>query len=188
MTNEFRCLVFAVITGFLALLAQAYSGGSGTETDPYQIANKADLLYLGTNTTDYSKHFIMTADVDLVGEVFNRAMVAPDLSSAWLLQGTAFTGVFDGGGCVISNLLIDSTSEGSDYIGLFGYNRGVICDLSVVNINMIGGYLQANYTGGMCGYNDCGVISNCFVQGVLESSSASMTPFEKVFERQGLGS
>lgn len=45
------------------LLAQTYSGGSGTEPDPYHIANKADLKYLSENSDDWSKHFKQTASL-----------------------------------------------------------------------------------------------------------------------------
>ena len=42
-----------------------YSGGRGVPDDPYQIATAADLIALGETPTDYDKHFILTADIDL---------------------------------------------------------------------------------------------------------------------------
>ena len=45
--------------------ASAYSGGSGTPEDPYQIATAEDLIMLGETPDDYDKHFVLTADIDL---------------------------------------------------------------------------------------------------------------------------
>jgi hypothetical protein len=46
--------------------AQAkYSGGTGDPNDPYQIGTAMDLIALGNEPTDYDRHFILTADIDL---------------------------------------------------------------------------------------------------------------------------
>jgi hypothetical protein len=63
------------------IVQQKYSGGFGTETDPYQIATAYDLIALGQATEDYGKHFILTADIDLAGQTFTQAMIAPDRKS-----------------------------------------------------------------------------------------------------------
>jgi hypothetical protein len=110
----------------LALPAQAqYSGGSGTAEDPYRIATAADLIALGETPDDYDKHFIRTADIDLDPNlpgrgVFDNAVIAPAARSDGNRQriwrpGSGFTGVFDGGGHVISRLTI----RGQGYLGLF---------------------------------------------------------------------
>ena len=54
----------------------SYSGGSGTEDDPYQIATAADLIELGNDPCNYDKYFILTADIDLSGYSFNRPVIA----------------------------------------------------------------------------------------------------------------
>jgi len=146
-----------------------YSGGSGTESDPYQIANKADLLYLGTNTTDYSKHFIMTADIDLAGEVFDRAVIAPDGSTADGYAGTPFTGVFDGNGYAVRDLVIYIDADGHDYLGLFGQIRGTSCivkNLHMKNILISGGGNSFAY-GGICGLSFQAAIVECSVEGSI---------------------
>jgi len=53
-------VLFALSTN---LFAQTYSGGSGTEPDPYHIANKADLKYLSENSGEWSKHFKQTTNI-----------------------------------------------------------------------------------------------------------------------------
>jgi hypothetical protein len=46
--------------------AQAkYSGGNGVAQDPYRIATVVDLITLGGTPGDYSKRFVLTADIDL---------------------------------------------------------------------------------------------------------------------------
>jgi hypothetical protein len=103
----------------------AYSGGNGTATDPYQIADRTDLLTLATSPGDYHRHFVLTADVDLAGEVFSRALIAPDLDDVALgFQGVGFTGSLDGRDHVIRNLAIDTAGARKEYLGLFGLVEG----------------------------------------------------------------
>ncbi len=137
-----------------------YSGGTGTESNPYQIANKADLLSLGANTNDYNKCFKMTADIDLASSNFTTAIISP-MWYDWTTEthfGTEFTGTFDGGGHVISNLMITS---GSFSVGLFGElgNGGTVCNLGVSGV--VSSTIGIN-TGGVVGKNNYGVISNCY--------------------------
>jgi hypothetical protein len=86
-------------------LSFGYSGGTGEPNAPYQIADANDLLALSANTGDYDKSFIMTADINLDpnlpgGQVFTTAVIAPNLYGI-----PAFSGVFDGAGHKIINLL-----------------------------------------------------------------------------------
>ncbi len=61
-----RIVPFLVAVCLFNLPTQArYSGGSGTADDPYQIATAADLMALGRTPTDYDRHFVLTADIDL---------------------------------------------------------------------------------------------------------------------------
>ena len=91
-----------------------YSGGTGEPNNPYQIATAEDLMLLGESPEDYDKHFILTADIDLDPnlpgrKVFDEAVIAPT-------EKTAFTGVFDGNGHIVSCLTI----MGKSGLGLFG--------------------------------------------------------------------
>ncbi|HDM78965.1 MAG TPA: hypothetical protein ENG51_21270, partial [Deltaproteobacteria bacterium] len=56
----------------------AYSGGTGEPNDPYQIADANDLLELADTTTDYDKCFILTADINMQGQVFTTSIIAAD--------------------------------------------------------------------------------------------------------------
>ncbi len=144
-----------------------YSGGSGTSVDPYQIANKTDLLSLATHPGDYSKAFIMTADIDLAGEIFSMAVIAPDTDdSDYVFTGILFQGGFDGNGHVIRNLTVD----GASYGGLFGYigSGGSVTNLGLENASVTG---TNNYTGGIAAYQSYASISNCYVTGTVNGSS-----------------
>ena len=52
-------------------IATAFAGGTGTESDPYQIANGAELAYLASSVnsgeTYTGKNFVLTANIDLNG-------------------------------------------------------------------------------------------------------------------------
>ena len=157
-------LFFVSFFAVFGVLAGTYSGGSGTDSSPYLISTKADLLELRTATADYDKHFQMMADIDLTGEVFPTAVIAPDTDSeGYAFEGTAFTGVFDGNGHSIINLLIDTAGADNDYLGVFGYPSGSgaqIINLSVENAT-VNGESGSSYVGGLCGRNYSGSISNC---------------------------
>ena len=76
-----RSIISVVLTvGMFTSTLFAYSGGNGTAEAPYQIATAADLLELGGDPNNYDKRFILTADIDLSGYAFDRAVIAPDVN------------------------------------------------------------------------------------------------------------
>jgi len=140
--------------------------GSGTQADPYQIANVADFQLLSAMPTDWDKSFILTANINLTGLTFNQAPIAPDTDSTNSgFQGTAFTGVFDGNDHVISNLTITASTK--DFIGLFGNvgSGGKIRNLGIESVNIIGRY----YVGGLVGYNS-GTLNACYAAGSVSGT------------------
>ncbi|MBI9016391.1 MAG: PASTA domain-containing protein [Phycisphaerae bacterium] len=151
--------------------ATAFDGGNGSEADPYQIATAADLINLGQTIADYDKHFILTADIDLSGYSFDKAVIAPDIDSETDGHqgglGGVFCGKFDGDGHSISNLTIDASQTDNDYLGLFGYCNGEnseIKNLGLISVNIIGGE-DSDYVGGLCGYISYTSVDSCFVTG-----------------------
>jgi hypothetical protein len=145
-----------------------YSGGSGEPNNPYQIADVNDLLTLANDANDYNKCFILTADIDLDpclpgNKVFTTAVIAWDAGSFVSFDGTLFDGVFDGAGHKIINLKIDTLNANNGFLGLFGNldSSGKITNLSLENLDVIGGY-ESRYIGGLCGCSTSGsIISNC---------------------------
>ena len=143
-----------------------YSGGSGTSGEPYKIATVADLLAMAANTADYDAYFIFMADIDLASYSFNTAVIAPDtINSDFSFSGDAFTGVFDGNEHRISNLTIDTSGAGNEYLGLFGSvdPGGEIKNLGLKNVSITSG--AASYSiGALAGYT-AGNVSDSFSTG-----------------------
>ncbi len=132
--------------------AGAYSGGTGELNNPYQIADACDLLELAANTSDCSKCFILTADINLHGQNFTTAIIAPD--------GWFFTGKFDGNNHTISHFTISGGSNGD--LGLFRWvsDGGEVKNLGITDCNIVGTG-GVGGVGGLTGYNN-GNISNCY--------------------------
>ena len=153
---------FAFFTAISAFgVAPAYSGGSGSESDPFLISSKQDLLDLAATTSHYSMCFKMTADIDLAGEVFDSAVIAGPAG------GIAFTGVFDGNGFAVSNMEISAVWD--EYLGFFGCVSGsdsVIKRLKIAECNISSG--EDSYCiGGLCGWLESGLIEQCRVTGII---------------------
>ena len=167
-----RTLLLTLAMCLLVLPAQAkYSGGSGTAQDPYQIGTAADLIALGETPADYDKHFLLTADIDLDPKlpgrkVFDKAVIAPAWWTAGTLNGTPFTGVFDGNGHTISHLTI----KGASNLGLFGAlgSGGEVKNLGVVNVNITG---SGSSVGGLVGYNGSGTVTRCYSTGAVTGTT-----------------
>lgn len=139
----------SVMGGIILCLSSsvfAYTGGSGTEADPYQISTVSDWNDLMNTSSDWSKHFIMTADVNLQGVA--------------LTPIGNFTGVFNGNNHVISN--VDINTPASYNVALFGGLdlSGQIRNLGLVNVRING----TAGVGGLAGGN-YGTITNCYVMG-----------------------
>ena len=156
ISQSFSVLMFVL---FLIVPAQAqYSGGTGEPNNPYQIATAEDLIALGNEPNDYGKHFIMTADIDLAGYVFNKAVIAPDVNNSnYYFDGPPFSGVFDGNFHTISNLNIQSNR----YIGLFGViDEGEIRNLGIIDVSIL-----SCSNGGAFANANKGTILNCYSTG-----------------------
>jgi hypothetical protein len=149
-----------------------YSGGDGSEGNPYRIATPNDLNDINNHPEDFDKHFVLVNDINLAGYTYTRALIAPDVNNnEYWFQGIKFTGVFDGNDHNVSNFTYDCNNK--HYIGLFGYVDGPnaeIRDLGLVDPNIIAG--TANYVGSLVGLIFNGRISGCYVHGCSVSGRA----------------
>ena len=154
-------------------IATAFAGGSGTESDPYQIDDGAQLAYLASEVnkgqTYENSYFVLTADIDLVNHDWTP--IGNSFSDA-LLGGkdySLFAGNFDGKGHTISNISIgtESTPLESDVFGLFGATGGKISNLNLDGVTICGiaknvsGYI-IGLAGALAG-SASGPIENCHV-------------------------
>lgn len=149
-----------------------FDSGSGTESDPYIIANLVQLEGFRDRVnagTDYAGQYIKLDDsietLDLNGEGW-MPIGNGGRSSSSSYSGNAFKGTFDGNDKTISGLTISSGS-GDTAIGLFGVVAGgTVKNLTLtgVNINCSDNELAGGVAGLLC---DDGVISGCTVDGSI---------------------
>jgi len=160
-----------------SLLAQAQTAvapaGSGTSTDPYQIATLDNLYWISQNKTTWSKYFTQTADIDATDtknwDLKNDTLhgFSPIGNFYSNTNRCYFTGNYEGSGHSISNLYINRDT--SLYVGLFGYSSGaIINNVNLVNANIHGG----NSVGTLCGYIG-GLVTNCSSSGIVTIDSLS---------------
>lgn len=96
--------------------------GSGTETDPYLIANGADLAYFAANPVDGASYKLTN---DIVWSSYVKGAEAPAASN-W--TPIVFNGNFDGNGKTISGLCVVSEASG---VGVFAWAEGTVKNLTV---------------------------------------------------------
>lgn len=149
-------LLFFLLFPFLVWadtpVAPGYDGGDGSEATPYQIATLGQLRRLSETPSDWSKYFILTADIDATDtQTWNEGAGFSPIGNETL----RFTQTFEGNSHTINKLYIDR--EGQDYVGLFGYVwRG-----TVHNLTLEWGYVKGSKAGSLAGYVDEGNIDGC---------------------------
>lgn len=152
--KHLRASVMAFIVLCQVSAVFAYSGGSGTADDPYQIGTVADWNDLMNTPSDWDANFVMSADINLQG--IPLTPVGNDM------VGIDFTGVFDGNGHIIRNATINM--PGYWHIGLFGIidANSIIRNLGVEDVNMSG----ERDIAGLAGCSQ-GTIRNCYATGKI---------------------
>ena len=151
----------------------AFAGGTGTESNPYQIADGAQLAYLASEVNKgqpyENSYFVLTADIDLANHDWTP--IGNSFSDA-LFGGTdyhLFAGNLDGKGHTIFNISIGTENAPleSDVFGLFGATGGKISNLNLDDITIYGtaknvsGYI-IGLAGALAG-SASGPIENCHV-------------------------
>lgn len=147
------------------LTAQNYSGGLGTEANPYRISDIIDLIYLSSHSSDWNKHFIQISDIDAQKtSIINYGNHDNDPSSPNQAMGfspignalSMFSGTYNGDGYGIYNLNINRPQQ--EYIGLFGYtNFATLSNINLFDCIIAGG----KSTGSLVGKNGASSINNC---------------------------
>ena len=173
-------------------IASAYDGGSGTQSDPYRIANGSQLALLAQEVNAGNAHsgdyFILTRDIYLndvsnrIDNYFFKSFDLIDMAiwtsemkvNAWTPighRGTTwgsadnlkpFSGHFDGRGCTVYAPVTGRDTW--EYVGggLFGYVNGGTIQNLTVADTSVGGN-QA--VGGVVGFLANGTLSNCVHNG-----------------------
>ena len=153
-------------------IAEKFAGGTGTESDPYQISNGAELAYLAQQvnggTTYADSFFTLTADIQLNNDA------VPTSGNQWTPIGKPgkfrkppipFSGAFDGQGHTVSGLYIESAATCQ---GLFGY---IGTGATVQNLIVTGTVsVNKNIAGGIAGKVETGVtVTDCGFRGTVSA-------------------
>ena len=156
--------------------ADAFAGGDGSESNPYEIATSEQLAYLAKQVnsgTDYSGvFFIQTSNLNLSGKEWTPIGHFSG-ASGHIYSGNGFEGTYDGGNCTISNLTItavstltysgNSNSVVLNPIGLFGmtqYSTIKNVHLSDVEITL-SSWVNSLRVGSLIGETIASNIINC---------------------------
>ena len=169
-------LVTVLPMGALTVSAEStteFLGGDGTEESPYLISNKTHLNNVRNHP---GSHFKMVADITFTeadfsvrGEFYNDGQGWQPIGTD---GGTPFIGVFDGNGHIIKGLYVNiQTTDRDVYAGLFGYSRGMIKNLGMMD-GSVSASSSSSSAGGIAGYN-IGTISDCYNTGSVSASAAS---------------
>ena len=154
--TKILCLCIVVLAA--SVWAGTYSGGNGSEEEPFLISTAADMNEIGTHPEDFNDHFLLINDINMAeytGNSFN--IIGPNST-------TPFTGVFDGNDHTIANFTYQSAS--SNYIGIFGLvsdPNAVIKDLTLIDPNVNDG--TGIGVGSLIGFMDAGTIVGCCIDG-----------------------
>ena len=169
-TIRWISVVCAVLLCATAAWAGTYSGGDGSETNPYQIATPADLIELSQTSADWGACFIQTADIS-----FNADETQVDWDGDGVLEWGSrgndrfgfspigdetirFTGTYCAGNHVIKNMYIDRSGT----VGLFSYVRGAtITNLGLVECDVTGG----SRVGALAGLSSSSTVTACYAVG-----------------------
>ena len=140
------------------LSSDAFADGDGSESNPYQIANGAQLYYL-TLQSDTNHYYVLTDNINLGNKLF------PTIAS--------FSGTLDGQGFQISGLNVSvSESVENNAAGLIGICSGTVKNLEVSG--SIKNTLARGYVGGIAGLlRSSGVIENCVNRCTIEATRSS---------------
>ena len=140
-------------------IANSFYGGSGTELDPYLIADGEELALLSglisdtaTNPEYSTAYYKVVAHIDLGGNANNFSPIGSNNA-----DDLRFEGSFDGGGFIISNLYVNKTTQA---VGFFGFARNYTGSSSaptegeLKNVVLLDPVIESSalYTGGLVGW------------------------------------
>ncbi len=147
-------LVINVVQG----RSDAYSGGEGTQDNPFILKNIDDLKEFASTSMDWAEDVYLRLDADI-----DASALATPIAS----KGSPFRGHFDGAGHSISNLRLTENTVG-EAVGLFGgLMNGEIKNLGVVNADITG----STYAGILVGFATSGTIKACYTTGAVKATS-----------------
>ena len=147
----------------------------------YQIGNAGQLYWFAqrVNGGEYGANAVLTADITIQTGVLAAIASGRTPTYTWTPICTdynkAYTGTFDGNDKTISGLYY---SGSGNYVGLFG---NVGSGGRVQNVNVVDSYISNSIdggcTGGVCGQNYSGTITNCSFAGSVTGTGSGTYTF-----------
>ena len=133
---------------------ESFGGGSGTEEDPYLIANESQFRRIAE---DLTASYRLIRDISLTGTV---SPIGKD-------SNHPFSGSLDGNGFQISGINISYTQKSPTHCGLFGFVSGEIKNVKITNakIAAIASATVKNqqYCFGLIVGENRGTLNNCHI-------------------------
>ena len=163
----------------MSFYAGLFSGGTGTDADPYKIANARDFKNISkycsegygvgpdavANTAFLAAYYRQTADID-----FKKVKMSPIGDS-----DNRFAGIYDGNGKELQNVKIEETGQ---FAGVFAYAEGdnaLIKDLTVSGSVTKTGTTSTSCVGSIVGIVRGGAIVSGCTNNATVTSSATYT-------------
>lgn len=176
----FCCVLLTPLLLFSVTEPIAPDLGDGSESNPYQISNLANLRWLSeTNTawgdTSTTPHFVQTQHIDAQEtESWNNGKGFHPIGYALLgeeaLHNTPFYGVYDGAGYTVSNLYQRYDPEEQKSFGMFGsIENARITTLAIENADIVANYFAGIITGKALN----STIEKVYVSGSVTSDTGS---------------
>ncbi len=165
----------------MSFYAGLFSGGTGTSTDPYKIANARDFKYIQKYCANgfesiaadafLNSHYVQTADIN-----FNGASLTPiGVYNSSAADRKPFKGSYNGKNndtqYSLSYFVIESENQG---VGLFSAVEGA----SLKNISIDNPQVTVNnnsYVGSLVGWLSGGTVSECTISGGFVKSDKGAT-------------
>ena len=156
--------------------------GNGSKDEVYEIRNAGQLYWfaglvngtLSGVTQNTSANAVLTADIVVNKNVLKSdGTVNEGTFKEWTPIATSaspYTGIFEGQNHTISGLYFKQ--ENTEEVGFFGYNRGKISNVGILDSYFCG----FSQVGGVCGYNSS-TITNCYNKGVVDGTADRASSF-----------
>ena len=133
--------------------ADSYAGGDGSEGNPYQIANGAQLAKLVQDPDTAGKYYELTADI-LLNDVSSENWTENESSlKKWFSGSQVFHGTFNGAGHTVSGLYINA--QATSYWQGAGLFQGLGSGALVKNVGLTKAsitFTGNGFAGGIAGY------------------------------------
>ena len=178
MKKIFTVIALLMMATWVGWGQETFSGGTGTEDDPYKISSAEDLKALASSTENQytGKYFILTQDIDLnPGITFSEE--EPYVSGTPEEWTPCSVYSFDGNNHTISGVYVKYDNTEPEKEGIAKKSViGLFSEGSIKNLNVANSYIEVNsdidasirmYIGGVVGSR---VPSNCSFDGVINAN------------------